>query len=223
MKQKKILICSYRNWANNVKDKIFDNYYQQCDITWVSSKQEFSDKAKGQTYDICLFIGWSWIVPKNFINRNTCVCFHPSDLPKYRGGSPIQNQIINGLKKSMVTAFKMDHGIDTGPIFGKEPISLEGNLNSVLLEIEKSSKILALNIINACINNNLKFFDQDNSKSTIYARRKPEQSEIKISDILSCTSLQLHDKIRSLQDPYPNAYIICSDGKKLYIKLSEIE
>ena len=25
---------------------------------------------------------------------------HPSPLPKYRGGSPIQNQIINGEKKS---------------------------------------------------------------------------------------------------------------------------
>jgi methionyl-tRNA formyltransferase len=222
MEQKKILICSYRKWANSVKDLIFLNY-QDCDLTWIQSKAEFKEKAKGKTYDLALFIGWSWIVPKNFISRNTCVCFHPSDLPKYRGGSPIQNQIIDGLTESKVTAFKMDFGIDTGPIFGKEKISLQGCLSDVLDSIEYASKILAQRLLDACIDDSLCFYKQDESQATVCTRRKPEQSEITINDILSCTSLQLHNKIRSLQDPYPNAYIVCGDGKRLYIKMSDIE
>lgn len=222
MEQKKILICSYRNWANNVKDLVFLNY-KDCDLTWVQSREEFKEKAKGKTYDLALFIGWSWIVPKKFISRNTCVCFHPSDLPKYRGGSPIQNQIIDGLKESKVTAFKMDFGLDTGPIFGKESISLSGNLVDVLDEIEYASKMLVQRLLNACVEESLCFYKQDELQATVCSRRKPTQSEITVDEILSCTSQQLHDKIRSLQDPYPNAYIVCGDGKKLYIKMSEIE
>ena len=134
MEQKKILICSYRNWANNVKDLIFLNY-QDCELTWIQSKAEFKEKAKGKTYDLVLFIGWSWIVPKNFISRNTCVCFHPSDLPKYRGGSPIQNQIIRGEKNSAVTLFLMSEKMDAGPIVFQESMSLSGSLDDIFNRI----------------------------------------------------------------------------------------
>ena len=41
---------------------------------------------------------------------------HPSALPKFRGGSPIQNQIIRNIKNSKVTLFKMNEKIDAGPI-----------------------------------------------------------------------------------------------------------
>ena len=48
-------------------------------------------------------------------------------------------------------------------------------------------------------------------------------SEISIDDIKLYTAEDLHDKIRCLQDPYPNAFIVCSDGKKLYLKLADYE
>ena len=43
--------------------------------------------------DIVLFYGWSWKVSEKLINKFDCLMLHPSPLPKYRGGSPIQNQI----------------------------------------------------------------------------------------------------------------------------------
>jgi methionyl-tRNA formyltransferase len=44
------------------------------------------------------------------------ICFHPSLLPKYRGGSAIPWQIIRGETRTGVTVFWTDEGIDTGPI-----------------------------------------------------------------------------------------------------------
>lgn len=44
------------------------------------------------------------------------VCFHPSLLPRYRGGSAIPWQIIKGETRTGVTVFWVDPGIDTGPI-----------------------------------------------------------------------------------------------------------
>jgi len=65
---------------------------------------------------IIFFIHWSKIVPKKIVTKFTCIQFHTSDLPKFRGASPIQNQIINGLKKTKISAFKINSGLDIGGI-----------------------------------------------------------------------------------------------------------
>jgi methionyl-tRNA formyltransferase len=44
------------------------------------------------------------------------ICFHPSLLPKYRGGSAVNWQIIRGEREGGVSVFWVDAGIDTGPI-----------------------------------------------------------------------------------------------------------
>lgn len=44
------------------------------------------------------------------------LCFHPSLLPRFRGGSALQWQIILGERESGVTVFRVDEGVDTGPI-----------------------------------------------------------------------------------------------------------
>ncbi len=44
------------------------------------------------------------------------LCFHPSLLPRFRGGNAIAWQIILGEEESGVTVFRPDAGVDTGPI-----------------------------------------------------------------------------------------------------------
>jgi methionyl-tRNA formyltransferase len=44
------------------------------------------------------------------------ICFHPSLLPRFRGGSAIPWQIIKGETRTGVSVFWVDPGIDTGPI-----------------------------------------------------------------------------------------------------------
>lgn len=44
------------------------------------------------------------------------LCFHPSLLPKFRGGNALAWQIIAGESESGVTVFRPDEGVDTGPI-----------------------------------------------------------------------------------------------------------
>lgn len=58
------------------------------------------------------------IVPESLLAlaRRTAICFHPSLLPRYRGGSAIPWQLIRGETRTGVTVFWPDAGIDTGPI-----------------------------------------------------------------------------------------------------------
>lgn len=44
------------------------------------------------------------------------ICFHPSLLPRFRGGAAIAWQIIEGESEAGVTVFQPDAGVDTGPI-----------------------------------------------------------------------------------------------------------
>lgn len=49
--------------------------------------------------------------------RHRSVCFHPSILPAYRGGSALAWQIIDGASESGVSIFQPDAGVDTGPLY----------------------------------------------------------------------------------------------------------
>ncbi len=53
------------------------------------------------------------------------LCFHPSLLPRYRGGAALAWQIMLGERESGVTVFRPDAGVDTGPIVvQKGPVAI---------------------------------------------------------------------------------------------------
>ena len=97
------------------------------------------------------FPDWSWIVPQTIIENYKCVCFHESDLPKFRGGSPIQNQIIRGIKKTKTTAFFMNDKIDSGDILLKKSLSLQGTLDEIFQRMIKNDYEMVIKIIKGTI------------------------------------------------------------------------
>ena len=144
---------------------------------------------------------------------------HPSPLPKYRGGSPIQNQIINGEETSSVTLFKMNKNLDSGDIYKQLTFSLTGKLDDIFKRITTLGFYATIEIIN----NNYEIIKQEDSKASYFKRRSPSDSEITQSELKNSTAKYLHNKIRMLNDPYPNAYIKTNDNKKLFIIESKLE
>jgi methionyl-tRNA formyltransferase len=59
------------------------------------------------------------ILPPEIIDapKHRSVCFHPSLLPAYRGGSALAWQIIEGAEESGISVFQTDEGVDTGPLY----------------------------------------------------------------------------------------------------------
>lgn len=59
------------------------------------------------------------ILPREIADhpRHGSVCFHPSILPAYRGGSALAWQIIEGAHESGISVFRPDEGVDTGPLY----------------------------------------------------------------------------------------------------------
>jgi len=63
------------------------------------------------------FPHWSWRVLNEIIERYECICFHSSDAPYGRGGSPIQNLIARGHQQTQISALRMVEELDAGPVY----------------------------------------------------------------------------------------------------------
>lgn len=74
------------------------------------------------------------IGPKTLAKLNNQIYgIHPSLLPKYRGPSPLQQQILDGVIETGVTIFKIDLGEDTGPIVATVPDKILPTDNKITL------------------------------------------------------------------------------------------
>lgn len=214
----KINLVGYREWAL----KAFQ-YYPDLNIL-KSSVDLINHVNDSQNNQLFIFVGWSNYIEEKIIRDNTCVCLHPSDLPKFRGGSPIQNQKIRGVLHTKMTAFKMTDRLDAGPIIDKCDLDISGHMENIFCNLSEASRLLIEKII-LNINNNkyLNGTPQIENDASQYKRRKPSQSELKITDLEKLTSTELYNFITSLEDPYPNAFFRTIDGKKLLLKKVELE
>lgn len=185
--------------------------------------QEVIKRLKVFKPDFFLFYGWSWMIPKELFAKYLCLALHPSPLPKYRGGSPLQHQIIQGEDRSAVTIFKIGQNLDDGPIYSQTPFSLVGTIKDIFNRIAKIGAKDTITVLNGIVNQTIQPKLQDSSESTIFKRREIKDSELTPYDFQSKTAKELYNIIRALDDPYPNAYIICKDGKKLFLKSARIE
>lgn len=102
--------------------------------------------------DAIIVVSYGFIIPKNilYLKKHGCINVHPSDLPKYRGPSPMQYTIMNGEKETAICIMKMDEGVDTGDIIAKEKINIDYEVDSLKLEeiaFQVGSKML-IDILN---------------------------------------------------------------------------
>ena len=96
--------------------------YQHKSLKAPEVQAEFADLKT----DLAILAFVTRIVPLEVINtpRLGSICFHPSLLPKYRGGSAINWTLIKGETKTGITLFWTDAGIDTGPILLQKEVEI---------------------------------------------------------------------------------------------------
>ncbi len=145
------------------------------------------------------FLHWNWLVPESVWSKYECVCFHMTDLPFGRGGSPLQNLILLGQENTSLTAFRMVRELDAGPIYCKYEVSLEGRAEDIYQRVAKKCAV----IIDWMIQSEPGHYPQV-GVPTVFVRRTPEESLLPTRGSLT----HLFDFIRMLDAPtYPKAFI----------------
>ena len=86
------------------------------------------------------------IVPKRILDypKLKTIQYHPSLLPKHRGGTAIHWAVINGEAKTGLTIFWPDHGIDTGPIILQKEVEISHDDTASLLYFNSAVSLLRI-------------------------------------------------------------------------------
>jgi methionyl-tRNA formyltransferase len=166
---------------------------------FVSTPKDLDKKLMKLKPCFIFFLHWRWIVPDPILEKYKCICFHMTDLPYGRGGSPLQNLILNGHKETKLSAIRMSSELDAGPVYLKKDLSLDGPA----WKIYERASLLSWDIIKELITKDIRPKEQV-GQATYFKRRRPCDSEIpqKITDT------ELYDFIRMLDvQGYPKAFL----------------
>lgn len=182
--------------------ELFRQLKERPDESWycIDNKFDFTLEKISQIDPVKIFIPhWSQIIPSEIYENFECVVFHMTDLPFGRGGSPLQNLIVRGHRETMISALKVEKGIDTGEIYLKNKLSLHGKAINIF---ERASLIIK-EMIEVIIKNNLKPVPQTGIP-VVFKRRRAEDGDLKSLEDLT----QVYDYIRMLDcEGYPNAFL----------------
>jgi methionyl-tRNA formyltransferase len=145
------------------------------------------------------FPHWSHIVPTDIVERYECVCFHMTDVPYGRGGSPLQNLIEQGHRDTKLTALRMTDVLDAGPVYLKRPLSLHGSAQDIFVRAADE----VVDMIEWIVLHEPEPIAQE-GLPTVFPRRSPAQSRLPPA----AAAEQLYDHIRMLDAPgYPKAFV----------------
>ena len=152
------------------------------------------------------------IVPQGFIN------IHASVLPQYRGSAPYQWAVLDGLKKTGVSAQFMVHAMDAGDVVGvsKTPIGPDETAGELLDRLAVLGADLLSETLAKYEKKELIPVPQDESKVTMAPMLDKSMCPIDWSK----TAQQIHDKVRGLH-PWPVATMEIK-GQKFKVHATKI-
>ena len=193
----KYLVASIGSWNKDIYKK--ETKSIKARWFYAGNINEFNKIIQKHKFDFIFFLHWRWIVPQKIVKNQNCICFHMTDLPYGRGGSPLQNLILRGHKETKLTAFVMNNKLDAGDILLKRKLSLKGSAHEIYIRTSK----LSWKIIKTIIHKKIKKKKQE-GKVEKFRRRAAYQSEIPKNLTIS----EIYDFIRMLDAPeYPLAHI----------------
>lgn len=165
--------------------------------------------------DAFLVAGWYHMVPKAWRELAPAYGLHASLLPDYSGGAPLVWAMINGESKTGITLFKMDDGVDSGPIIGQaeEPILATDTIGSLYARIEERGLELLEKHLPALAAGTAELRVQDESARRVFPQRSPEDGWIDWHQ--DATAIDRF--IRAQTRPYPGALTSLADGRRLTI------
>lgn len=136
----KIIIASLKIWnSKNFKKlvKKFPNFK----FFLITKKEDLTLKTIQKINPKYIFFPhWSFVIPKEIYENYECVVFHMSDLPFGRGGSPLQNLILQGIKKTKISALCVNENIDSGDIYFKYDLDIsKKSAKKFIKKLQKSS------------------------------------------------------------------------------------
>jgi len=202
----------------------FKNYCKEGNLPlfMVSKRSDLSSIVDIIRPDICLVCGYYFLIEAAMINKvpEGFVGLHASLLPKYRGNAPLVWAMISGERKSGVSLFFIDPGMDSGDVIQQEPFFIEQNdyIYDVLEKANSACVSLARYfIIN--IGHLKKTAKPQNEEEATYCAKRSESDGLVqwIGDAMDICNF-----IKAQSNPYPGAFTYTPRSQKVIIQKASV-
>lgn len=179
---------------------------------------EFLEELGKMRPELMILTGYNQILKRDILQipPKGTINLHGGYLPYYRGGSPINWQIINGETTGGCAIIYVDEGIDTGDIIAQElyeihPDETAGEIVQKTLEIFPR---LLVDVVKQIENGTVQAVKQDPSVGAYYCKRYPHDGQIFWG---SMTAVQVHNLVRALKGPGLDGAFTFLNGEKIAI------
>ncbi len=206
---------------NNFED--FEDFASKhsIEIQIVKSNEDILDITGSFKPQIIFGSGYYRILSNEVLNSVPLGIYgiHNSILPKYRGGSPLVWQLINGEKTVGATLFKLEEGMDEGGIVTTVEIENDNfEIGKVLNLLEKEWEKVLPEVWRKFCNGNINLVEQDHKEATYCSQRNENDGEINWNN----SSEYIDRFIKAQSKPYPLAFVNYKN-QKLKISKHKIE
>jgi methionyl-tRNA formyltransferase len=186
----------------------------------LKNSKAFLSELKAFDLDVSVVAAYGLILPESALSaaRLGAINVHPSLLPKYRGASPIESQILADEKETGVTIIKMDALMDHGPILSSAAIKIPRAVPDAI-ELEKTLAHLGGELLSetlvAYVRGGVKEKEQDHAKAT-YTKK------ISKDDALIDPSLGTRENFLKIQayKRFKPHFFTEKDGKKTRVVIT---
>jgi len=156
--------------------------------------------------DLAVLAYVTQIIPLSILDapRLASLCFHPSLLPAYRGGSAIPWQLINGETIGGITLFRPDDAIDAGPIYLQRQVDIgpdESAGSYYYSAVFEPGVAATIDSVEMVLSGSVAAIDQDESVATYDPLCRDEHALVAWDQPTG----QVHNLIRGC-DPSPGAH-----------------
>ncbi len=209
-----------KTWAQENKIEILEPNSLKNNPYFVSRLKALSSK-------LFLVASYGKIIPKEIfeIPARKTLNIHPSLLPKYRGASPIQSQILNDEENIGVSVMQIEEKMDSGPLISSKKVTIE-NWPIGRIQLEKKLAVegarLFAHILPEWIMGAIHPIMQNENEATYCQKIKKEDGELQIDlNDLSKNAHQNLLKIKAFEE-WPTAYFF-HNNKRIIITDATIE
>ena len=173
-----VLTDSCESWFVPFGRALVDALQVEHDVSYVHSAEQI------RAGDICFLLSCIRLLPHECLARNeNNIVVHASDLPRGKGFSPLQWQILSGENDITLTLFEATEGADNGPAYFKRTVHFDGHellgelrhslgqaINAMCIDyVQKRATLVAI---------------PQTGRETIYRRRSRKDDELDSSKSL---------------------------------------
>lgn len=125
----------------------------------------------GLSADVGVLAAFGQIVPETLIHLFPLgiINLHPSRLPAYRGPTPIEQAILDGLESTAVSIMQLGPGMDSGPVFAQRDVEIYDQETKQRLSerLQEEGCKLMMEVLPDILSGTLIPTEQDHDKKTV--------------------------------------------------------